>query len=95
MTRIKQHNKQLTDFEFDMLARSGSATVEVMIRQRVRLCDTGLNSESLVDDALDYVYANARDSFYIQRGYHSLTVYFISPLDWDNFSNLIASYSQN
>lgn len=89
-----QGEKQLTDFEFDMLAKCGSDVVEKMIKQRVRVTDRCLAGESTVDSALDYVVLNARDTFYVQRGYHNVTVYFSNALDYDNFSNLIATYSQ-
>lgn len=90
---IQTGEKQLTEYEFEMLAKAGSPLVEKMIMQRVRVSDR--MSEDIVSYAMDYVEVNTKGMYYLNREYQRVTVYFADPIDCENFNTVVKSYAKN
>lgn len=88
-------DKQLTEYEFEMLAKTNSKLVEQMILQRIRVYEKITGSSSFVNEIIDYISANARHDFYIKREYQRVTLYFVSPIDKENVTTFISTQAKN
>lgn len=86
-------DKQLTEYEFEMLAKAGSDLIERMVLQRIRVY--GDESEDLINDVIEYAKASARHPFYVKKDYQQATLYFAAPIDIENVKNFMSTHAKN
>jgi hypothetical protein len=84
--------RQFSEWEFEMLARSGSDLFHTMLNQRVRIHDRETKSGvDFMQNCYEYLEINVTKQYFIRKGYRHATVYFESPVDMQNFQRVLAS----
>ncbi len=84
-------NNQLTEWEFELLAKSGTDLFVKLITQRVRVIDRDtVSGTDFVESVIDYLDINVLKQYYFRKGYRSGTVYFECPIEMENFQRMLA-----
>ena len=85
-----KHN-QLTEWEFELLAKSGTDLFVKLITQRVRVIDRNtVSGTDFIESVIDYLDINVLKQYYFRKGYQSGTVYFECPIEMENFQRMQA-----
>ena len=84
-------NNQLTEWEFELLAKSGTDLFTKLITQRVRVSDRDtVSGIDFLESVIDYLDANIAKQYYFRKGYRNGTVYFECPIEMENFQRMLA-----
>lgn len=84
--------KQFSEWEFEMLARSGSDLFHTMLNQRVRIHDRDtISGVDFIQNCYEYLEINVTKQYFVRKGYRHATVYFESPVDMQNFQRVLAT----
>lgn len=90
MELLPTSNNQLTEWEFELLARSGSELFIKLLTQRVRVTDRDTKSGvDFMTNVQEYLDINVKKQFHYRKGYHSGTVYFECPIELENFQRVL------
>jgi len=81
-------SRQLDQVEFELL--KGTETMVNMIKNRKHVI--GISSD-LFDELLDYLDVNAERLYYVRSLGNKNTIYFESPIDKENVTQLLRQYS--
>ena len=84
-------NNQLTEWEFELLAKSGNELFSKLIVQRVRVTDRDtVTDEDFLESVMDYLEINVKKQYFFRKGYRSGTVYFECPIELENFQRMLS-----
>lgn len=84
--------KQFSEWEFEMLAKSGSDLFLTMLNQRVRVFDReSVSGVDFLQNTYEYLEINVTKQYFIRKAYKHITVYFESPIDLENFQRVLAT----
>jgi hypothetical protein len=84
-------NNQLTEWEFELLAKSGNELFSKLIVQRVRVSDRNtVTGEDFLESVMDYLEINVNKQYYFRKGYRTGTVYFECPIELENFQRMLS-----
>lgn len=92
MELVPTNNNQLTEWEFELLASSGTELFVKLLTQRVRVTDRQTKSGvDFMTNIQEYLDINVKKQFYYRKGYHCGTVYFECPMELENFQRVLNS----
>jgi len=84
-------NNQLTEWEFELLAKSGSELFSKLIVQRIRVSDRNtVSGDDFLESVMDYLEINVMKQYYFRKGYRTGTVYFECPIEKENFQRMLS-----
>ena len=85
-------NNELSEWEFELLARSGSDLFIHMLYNRVRIFDRETKSGiDFFQNVHEYLEINVQKQFFFRHGYHNATIYFEDVIEKENFERILAT----
>jgi hypothetical protein len=88
MRVVIMDSRQLDQVEFELL--KGTETMVNMIKNRKHVI--GISAD-LYDEMLDYLDVNAERLYYVRNQGKKNTIYFESPMDKENVTQMLRQYS--